>query len=99
MTRGAIGIVLTGIVLVGCNPRSPARVDWEDPEVFSRNREPARSFFIPFSDRGAALAGDPINRPSFCRSTVRGNSTGQSTRLIGPFVSSKKISMSVVGRK
>ncbi len=65
MTRGAIGIVLTGIVLVGCNPRSPARVDWEDPEVFSRNREPARSSFIPFADRASALAGAPNRSPFF----------------------------------
>ena len=66
-----MGIVLTGIVLGGCNPGSPVRVDWEDPEVFSRNREPARSFFVPFSDRGAALAGDPNRSP--CYQSLNGN--------------------------
>ena len=63
MTRGAIGIALSATVLIGCNPGSPARVDWEDPEVFARNREPARSFFIPYADRAAALTGDPNLSP------------------------------------
>ena len=32
--------------------------DWENPQVFARNREPARAHFVPYGDMASALAGD-----------------------------------------
>ena len=32
--------------------------DWENPQLFNRNRLPARSYFIPYADESAALTFD-----------------------------------------
>src|ERR1700759_2751793 len=32
--------------------------DWENPQLFNRNRLPARSYFIPYADESGALTLD-----------------------------------------
>lgn len=41
----------------------PSRNDWENPEVFQINREPARAAFLPFADEASAIADDYTRSP------------------------------------
>ncbi|KHL25327.1 beta-galactosidase [Croceibacterium mercuriale] len=43
----------------------PARPNWENPQVNSVDREPARATGFPFEDRARALAGDPAKSDRF----------------------------------
>ncbi|RTZ02537.1 DUF4981 domain-containing protein [Flavobacterium sp. RSP49] len=42
-----------------------SRNDWENPEVFQINREPARAAFLPFADEASAIADDYTRSPWF----------------------------------
>lgn len=39
--------------------------DWENPAIFQINREPARATFLPFADKGSAVADIYENSPWF----------------------------------
>ena len=39
--------------------------DWENPEVFQINREPARAAFLPYADEPSAIADDYSRSPWF----------------------------------
>ena len=39
--------------------------DWENPQVLSRNREPAAATFIPYADRETAVTGERGQSPFF----------------------------------
>jgi beta-galactosidase len=43
--------------------QAETRPDWENEQVFGRNRQPARATFIPFSDVESALAGSSETSP------------------------------------
>jgi Beta-galactosidase/beta-glucuronidase len=45
--------------------------DWENPAVFQINREPARATFLPFADKGSAIADNYETSPWYC--TLNGN--------------------------
>jgi beta-galactosidase len=40
-------------------------VNWEDPEIFNVNREPARAFFIPYPDVETASKEEPQQSPFY----------------------------------
>jgi beta-galactosidase len=57
----SFSVALTGVVLLGL-----AQVpDWENPEVFERNREPPHASFIPYDTEEHALAGEREASPYF----------------------------------
>jgi beta-galactosidase/beta-glucuronidase len=41
----------------------PELLDWQDPAMLQRNREPARPLLIPYADDATALAGDRVRSP------------------------------------
>ena len=45
--------------------------DWENPEVFQINREPARAAFVPYSDEKTAISDDYTTSPWYM--TLNGN--------------------------
>jgi beta-galactosidase len=45
--------------------KQPMRNDWENPEIFQINREPARAAFLPYADESSAIADDYIRSPWF----------------------------------
>lgn len=53
--------LLATLLLLGCATNPHSRIesapDWENEQVFSRNRQPARATFIPFPDIASALQG------------------------------------------
>ncbi len=55
------------VTAISCSHEPVTTREWEDPEIFSRNREPAHSTFIPYTDVETALAGDP-SRSTFYQS-------------------------------
>lgn len=45
--------------------------DWENPEIFQINREPARAAFLPYADESSAIADDYTRSPWFL--SINGN--------------------------
>jgi beta-galactosidase len=43
----------------------PITNDWENPEIFQINREPARAAFLPYVDESSAIADDYTRSPWF----------------------------------
>jgi beta-galactosidase len=43
----------------------PITNDWENPEIFQINREPARAAFLPYADESSAIADDYTRSPWF----------------------------------
>ena len=39
--------------------------DWENPEIFGRNRVPDRTYFIPYLDEASAMSGERSESPWF----------------------------------
>ena len=39
--------------------------DWENPEVFERNREAPHASYVPYDSVAAALAGDKLRSPYY----------------------------------
>ncbi len=42
-----------------------AQERWQDPAVFDINREPPHATYVPFADRGSAIAGDALASPYY----------------------------------
>ncbi|MEO7977570.1 glycoside hydrolase family 2 TIM barrel-domain containing protein [Flavobacterium sp.] len=45
--------------------QKPTTNDWENPEIFQINREPARAAFLPYADDPSAIADDYTRSPWF----------------------------------
>ena len=54
---------LTSIFTVVFAQQKPVVNDWENPEVFQINREPARAAFLPYADASSAIADDYARSP------------------------------------
>jgi len=60
--------ILCLVVIAACTqsvPPTQVLRDWENPEVFGRNKEPAHATYIPYADSESALAGDASASPFF----------------------------------
>jgi len=71
--------------------------EWENPEIFGINKEPARATALPFGDMEQAKpALIPIRRIT-CRLTAFGNSTGKKNLPTNPQVFTEMVMTSVDG--
>ncbi len=52
---------ICGITVSG--QQKSSRNDWENPEVFQINREPARASFLPYADEVSAISDNYTNSP------------------------------------
>ena len=50
-----------GTTVVG--QENSGRNDWENPEVFQINREPARAAFLPYADETSAISDNYTSSP------------------------------------
>ena len=57
--------LFTALLLPGFAQKEAVVNDWENPAVFQINREPARATFLPFADKGSAVADVYENSPWF----------------------------------
>ncbi|MEE9231027.1 MAG: glycoside hydrolase family 2 TIM barrel-domain containing protein [Acidobacteriota bacterium] len=55
VVRGALGFML--LAVAGSAPGAEQRLDWENPEVFARNKLPPHVSFRPYPSNDQALAG------------------------------------------
>lgn len=64
MMKTSMRIILLSILAIFASVPSKAVVaEWENPEVFQINREPARSAYIPYADAESALIDDYSRSP------------------------------------
>ena len=62
LTAVSWGLVLA---ITGCMGDEREVPDWENPEVFERNREQPHSTYIPYLDLENALSNDPALSPFY----------------------------------
>ena len=60
-----LSVVFTFISLAVVAQEKKTVNDWENPEVFQINREPARAAFLPYADESSAIADDYTRSPWF----------------------------------
>lgn len=55
--------VLAAMMSTSFAQQQPSANDWENPEIFEINREPARASFLPYADVPSAIADDYARSP------------------------------------
>ena len=63
-------------VLMSALPASLAAEDWENPDMFGKNRQPPHATLLPYHNGTSALAGIARRHRGRARSTATGSSTG-----------------------
>lgn len=65
MNNKLLLLVLINLLLIKPSFGQTTRNDWENPQVFQINREPARTDFIPYTDIHSVIKDDFSNSPWF----------------------------------